>query len=177
MAQSFEHLREFIAATNQDLTNQEIDPIQNLKNIREKLKRVEIEKESTIMEYKKRLEELAAEKDMEIELKTSEIEIKLRKTLMQLTTNHQEEVKKLISRNNILKEKLLKKVHLSESMIVLKKENMEKDSIVKVKSDTIANLKSQVKLKELEVGQMRDAIVNFQKAMELKKIHEGRRAK
>lgn len=131
------------------------------------------------------LEQRLIKKETEIEIlksklalkdtnKLSEVKERFRQSVLKVSEENRQEIRQLISRNNILKEKLLNQVHQQESIIYLKKKLIEKDKIVRIKNDTVEDLRSQVTLRELEIDQLRNAIVNFQRALEMKSIVEMR---
>lgn len=157
----------------------DIDPSEHQEEIhtlREEVKFLRSKNDKDLMERDAEIELLKAKLDLRESNRLSEVKERMKESIIQINEENQKEVKQLINRNNILKEKLLNQVHQQESIIYLKKKLLEKDKLVKVKNKTVEDLMSQVKLRELEIEQLREAIMNFQKALEMKSIVEMRNA-
>lgn len=157
----------------------ELDPSEHREEmhaLREEVSFLKSKHEKEILEKEAKIELLKARVELKETNRLSLMKETMRESISKLTEENNKELKQLISRNNILKEKLLNQVHQQESIIYLKKKLIEKDKIVKIKNRIIADLKSQVTLRELEIDQLRDAIMNFQKALEMKSIVEMRNA-
>ena len=161
-------------SNNQALDSDEAELISSLTS---EVRSLKLESQIQKVKFKSDLEDLKTEIQQAADLQVVEATLEVKKEMLKATEKLRKEIDELTQRNHVLKEKMLKGVHAKESLIHLQKLLLEKNDVIMTKDQTVDNLQSQVRLKEMEIDRLNRTILNFRKAMEMKRSGEKRTKK